>query len=40
VGAGTRYYRGQWDGTRITGKLSSDPDGRAPIGTFELNPGR
>ena len=40
VGAGTRYYRGQWDGTRITGKLSSDPEGRAAIGTFELDPGR
>lgn len=40
VGAGVRYYRGQWDGTRITGKLWSDPEGRIAVGTFELDPAR
>ena len=40
VGAGTRYYRGQWDGARITGKLSPDPEGGASTGTFELDPAR
>lgn len=40
VGAGTRFYRGQWDGSRITGKLTSDPEGRTEIGKFELDPSR
>jgi hypothetical protein len=40
VGGGTRYYRGQWDGARITGRLFSDAEGRSAIGTFELDPAR
>jgi hypothetical protein len=40
VGAGMRYYRGQWDGTRIAGKLTSDPEGRVEMGTFQLEPGK
>jgi len=40
VGSGTRFYRGRWDGSRITGKLTSDPEGRTEIGTFELDPSR
>jgi hypothetical protein len=40
VGAGTRFYRGQWDGSRITGKLTSDPEGHTEIGAFELDPSR
>jgi hypothetical protein len=40
VGAGTRFYRGQWDGARITGQLTSDPDGRTAIGAFDLVPVR
>jgi hypothetical protein len=38
VGAGTRYYRGRWDGSRISGKVTSDADGRSEIGTFQLEP--
>jgi hypothetical protein len=38
VGSGTRFYRGRWDGSRITGKLSSDSAGRTEVGTFELEP--
>ena len=38
VGTGTRFYRGRWDGSRITGKLTSDAEGRAEVGTFELDP--
>jgi FHA domain-containing protein/IPT/TIG domain-containing protein len=38
VGGGTRFYRGRWDGARITGKLTSDPEGRTEIGTFDLDP--
>jgi hypothetical protein len=40
VGAGTRYYRGQWDGARIKGRMTSDPEGRTALGTFELAPAR
>ena len=40
VGSGTRYYRGRWDGARITGKLTSDAEGRTEVGTFELEPSR
>ena len=39
VGAGTRYYRGKWDGERLTGKVTSDADGRKEVGTFDLEPG-
>jgi hypothetical protein len=38
VGSGTRFYRGRWDGSRITGKLTSDSAGRTEVGTFELEP--
>jgi hypothetical protein len=33
---GLRYYVGQWDGEVLSGKISSDPAGTQPIGTFEL----
>jgi hypothetical protein len=39
VGAGSRFYRGRWDGARITGKMTSDADGRTEIGSFDLEPG-
>ena len=38
VGGGTRYYRGRWDGSKITGTLTSDAGGRTEVGTFELEP--
>ena len=40
TGAGIRFYRGKWDRGRITGKLTSDPEGRTEMGTFELDPSR
>jgi hypothetical protein len=40
VGTGTRFYRGRWDGARITGKLTSDAEGRNEVGVFELDPSR
>jgi hypothetical protein len=38
VGGGTRYYRGRWDGSKVTGTLSSDGEGRNVTGSFELEP--
>ncbi|HEY6547263.1 MAG TPA: IPT/TIG domain-containing protein, partial [Vicinamibacteria bacterium] len=35
---GTRYYSGKWDGSLLTGTISTDPAGREPVGTFELKP--
>jgi hypothetical protein len=35
---GLRYYVGQWDGEVLSGKISSDPVGAQPMGTFELRP--
>jgi len=37
---GTRFYVGQWDGEKITGKIFSDAAGNLPIGSFELGPER
>ncbi len=37
---GMRYYRGRWDGARITGKLTSDAEGRTEVGVFELDSSR
>jgi IPT/TIG domain len=34
---GTHYYYGQWDGKRITGRISSDRAGRGETGAFELS---
>jgi hypothetical protein len=39
-GTGTRFYRGRWDGSRITGKLTSDAEGRHEVGAFELDPAK
>ena len=39
VGAGSRFYRGRWDGSRITGKVTSDAEGRTDVGSFDLEPG-
>jgi len=38
VGAGTLFYRGRWDGARITGKVTSDAEGRTEVGVFDLDP--
>src|SRR5262249_23199934 len=35
---GIRYYDGKWDGTALAGTISSDPQGKEPLGTFELKP--
>ena len=37
---GTRFYVGQWDGEKITGRIFSDAANNFPIGTFELGPER
>ncbi len=37
TGVGKRFYRGQWDGKKITGTLSTDAAGKAEVGTFELS---
>jgi hypothetical protein len=36
TGGGRRYYRGRWDGAKVTGKVYSDPDGRREVGSFEI----
>jgi len=33
-----RYYAGEWDGTKIRGRVTSDPAGRQGVGEFELEP--
>jgi Inner membrane component of T3SS, cytoplasmic domain/IPT/TIG domain len=33
---GIRYYTGKWDGQVLSGTISSDPQGKEPLGTFEL----
>jgi hypothetical protein len=33
-----RYYAGEWDGTKIRGRISSDPAGRQGVGEFEMEP--
>lgn len=38
TGGRSRYYAGTWDGTRVSGKISSDPSGGGDLGTFELTP--
>lgn len=35
---GSRYYIGKWNGEKISGAVSSDANGRAPVGSFELSP--
>lgn len=35
---GMRHYVGKWDGQTLSGKISSDPAGTQPLGTFELRP--
>jgi hypothetical protein len=36
TGAGPRFYRGRWDGQKITGTISADEAGTQGLGTFEL----
>jgi hypothetical protein len=31
------YYAAKWDGSKLAGTISSQPGGRADLGTFELN---
>lgn len=31
-----RYYYGTWDGQKVNGTISFDPEAKKPIGTFEL----
>ena len=33
---GLRYYFGRWDGETIRGNITTDPEGRDLVGTFEL----
>lgn len=37
---GARYYSGRWDGQKIDGRISADPAGQTPIGTFTLERAR
>jgi hypothetical protein len=37
---GARYYSGRWDGQKIEGRISADPAGQTPIGTFTLERAR
>jgi hypothetical protein len=36
VRGGARYYRGTWDGEKLSGSISSSPDGKPVSGSFEL----
>jgi hypothetical protein len=36
VGGGARYYWGTWDGEKLSGSISSSPDGKPISGSFEL----
>jgi hypothetical protein len=38
TGGGRKFYRGRWDGTKITGTIASDAAGSRPTGTFDLEP--
>jgi len=40
IGGGLRYLVGRWDGSRIVGKVTEDPEGAVEIATFEMSPGR
>jgi IPT/TIG domain-containing protein len=37
TGGGRRYYRGQWDGVKVRGKLYLDAELRREAGTFEID---
>jgi hypothetical protein len=37
-GAQPRFYRGKWDGKKVSGTFASDGSGRPELGTFELTP--
>jgi hypothetical protein len=39
VRGGVRYYLGNWDGEKLTGRIATDPGGRNAVGSFELTPG-
>jgi hypothetical protein len=39
VRGGVRYYLGNWDGEKLTGRITTDPGGRNAVGSFELTPG-
>jgi hypothetical protein len=34
-----RYYVGNWNGEKLSGRITTDPAGRNAVGTFELTPG-
>jgi hypothetical protein len=38
VRGGMRYYVGKWDGQTLTGKISTDAEGKEPVGSFQLRP--
>jgi hypothetical protein len=38
TGGRSRHYVGRWDGTRVSGRISSDLSGTGDVGTFELTP--
>jgi hypothetical protein len=38
--SGTRFYVGQWDGAKISGRIFSDAATTFPIGSFEISPER
>jgi hypothetical protein len=40
TGGGRKYYRGRWDGTKITGTIASDPAGARQTGTFVIEPAQ
>jgi hypothetical protein len=40
VATGMRHYLGQWDGQKLTGSVSTTPDGTGDLGRFELIPVR
>jgi hypothetical protein len=40
LAGGPRYYVGQWDGQKVSGTISSSPDGPGDLGPFDLTPVR
>jgi hypothetical protein len=38
LGGSVRHYAGRWDGDKISGTVSTDPEGRQALGSFELTP--
>ncbi len=38
TGGRSRHYAGKWDGSKVSGRISSDASGGGDIGSFELKP--